>query len=427
MLFKYLYGSARAFLLIALIWLAFTNASFANESNVEAMQPTHLSFHVRELGIVNVELNIEKKFESITDRRFFQGKARFRAHRFPVAATEYGGIFTISFPGKVTGSRKSRQRLYRIKLGSKSSLPRVSSVPRSIVSDKACSTSSHPQHAGDTIIQEVAPQQAQTVRVVTISAFTDPEWQFTYGSSSSAEIAEVLNTSEALYSSQLGIRFRLLSITNFSSSSPEMIPGKILAEFQKHPDAQGESNVKTLFTGKDMDGSTVGIAFLSSVCYGKGFEYNVVQSYGLLTPNIFSHELGHSLGAVHDTVNRGTVMYPTISFGDIRFSTESADKILAFLNAYGSCVATEPMTPPLDGATLSLTKRSKNISVKLLSRDGTGIGSQKVIYQIANKKGSQVTGQDGSITIQVRVRGRVRIAAYVESSPGIKITKTLRF
>lgn len=60
----------------------------------------------------------------------------------------------------------------------------------------------------------------------------------------------------------------------------------------------GNQGVTHLFTGKELSGNTVGIAFVDALCssYGVGLS----QNYGSATALVVAHEIGHNFGAPHD-------------------------------------------------------------------------------------------------------------------------------
>ncbi len=80
-------------------------------------------------------------------------------------------------------------------------------------------------------------------------------------------------------------------------------PNTLLGEFRDHWNnnhSDIERDVAQLFTGKDLDGTIVGIAFVGTICGPQG--YSVVQSdysgFSCAT-DVSAHELGHGWGALH--------------------------------------------------------------------------------------------------------------------------------
>ncbi|MDU0355981.1 M12 family metallo-peptidase [Paraglaciecola aquimarina] len=130
----------------------------------------------------------------------------------------------------------------------------------------------------------------------------------------------------------------------------------------------GNEGVTHLFTGKRLDGSTVGIAFVNAICssYGVGLSRN----YGSQTALIVAHEIGHNFGAPHDaesgsacsSTNNSFLMNPYINNSD-QFSACSLSRIeqsIAYANTWtgNTCVVdiAEPgPIPPLFTSTAKLT------------------------------------------------------------------------
>jgi hypothetical protein len=129
----------------------------------------------------------------------------------------------------------------------------------------------------------------------------------------------------------------------------------------------GNVGVTHLFTGKQLDGSTVGIAFVDAICspYGVGLS----QNYGSQTALIVAHEIGHNFGAPHDaqgdsacfSTNSTFLMSPFINGSD-QFSACSLGQIeqsIAYANNWSgnTCVVDiiQPgPTPPLFTSTAGI-------------------------------------------------------------------------
>ena len=92
------------------------------------------------------------------------------------------------------------------------------------------------------------------------------EWYALFGVSSNAEILSAINAAEALYYRQLRIRFKVISQTVLDGIT-ETDPNLLLNQFTKDPRTTTIANVKYLFTGKDLDSLTVGIAYIGTICY----------------------------------------------------------------------------------------------------------------------------------------------------------------
>jgi hypothetical protein len=403
---------------------------------------------------------------------------------FPVAASIIGNQLKVSFPGRAKGSRKTWQRVYTIKMTLNGSIvvrARVSSIPKSAARRDSCgvphtgvplSESVVPtEHAtgefsgaGEESVPPIgigdAPQSPALARVVTISTDADPEWYQKYGDQSNAVIASLINATEAIYNRQLGLRFRIVKQHVYADTSPygTTDPGMLLSAFTRN--AENSSNLGTdpntfhqdvdlkhLFTGKDIDGSVIGIAYIGVLCAVPSLSYGITQHYlEAANAGIFAHELGHNFGAGHDTSTREGLMFPSISIPPAqKFSDASLGEITGHLSKYGSCISLEqmvprpdvtpgvdpnyPTVPPLSAASLTLRRarvgsRSDPIiklSGSLLSQASAPISSVGISLLVAGEKvGSAVTATDGTFEFFVRMvlpRDR-KVYVYVETEGG---------
>lgn len=298
----------------------------------------------------------------------------------PTAASIIGKELKVTFPGRVTGSRKSRQRIYTIKMTLDGSIvvsARVASIPRSAGKRGACGSAVGAAQASESVVAAAeahddssavvppigAADETVASRVITISTDADPEWFGKYGDQSNAVIASIINTAEAVYNRQLGLRFRIVRQHVYADVSPytSSDPGMLLSAFTRNPENatnlstnpatfHDDVDLKHLFTGKDIDGSVIGIAYIGVVCAVPTLSYGITQSYlDVANPGIFAHELGHNFGANHDSSDRSGMMYPSIMIPPAeRFSDFSLGEINNHLTKYGTCISIEQMAPRPD-------------------------------------------------------------------------------
>lgn len=294
----------------------------------------------------------------------------------PAAAYIVGNTVKLSFPGRAKGSRSSRQRIYTITMKLDGSIvieASVSSIPRSALKRKACasaadsSVSALRQAGGGAIVaplgEETAPGDTETARVVTISTDADQEWYQRYGDSSNAVIAGLVYTAEGIYARQLGIRFRVVKQHTYAGTSPYTTtdPLRLLKAFTANganptnlsdsPDSFNQDvDLKHLFSGKDIDGSVIGIAYIGVVCASPSLAYGITSHYADAADYaILAHEVGHNFGANHDSRNRGSLMYPSISIpAATAFSQDSLSEVTTHLSHYGSCLSVEQVAPRPD-------------------------------------------------------------------------------
>jgi hypothetical protein len=403
---------------------------------------------------------------------------------YPSAASIIGKELKVSFPGRAKGSRKTWQRVYTIRMTLDGSLvvkAKVSSIPKSAARRGACGAPSDSAPLSESVVAkggqemqmleedsgivpaiaaEETPIPSELARVVTISTDADPEWYRKYGEQSNAVIASLINATEAIYNRQLGLRFRIVKQHVYTDSSPYTTTdsGMLLTAFTRNAENAAnlgsnpitfhqDVDLKHLFTGKDLNGSVIGIAYIGVLCAVPSLSFGVTQSYmEAANAGIFAHELGHNFGATHDSSNREGLMYPSISIPPAtKFSDVSLGDITSHLSKYGSCISLEqmaprtnitpgevpniPLPPALSSATLNL-KRSRvgdkydpvvKLSGSLVAQSGTPISSVGINLLVSDENvGKAVTDSDGNFEFFVKMqlpRGH-KVYAYVETEGG---------
>ena len=114
-------------------------------------------------------------------------------------------------------------------------------------------------------------------------------------------------------------------------------------------------DVASLWSGRDYDGATVGVAYTPGVC--SQYRYNVLQRFNTNAASLrvmWAHELGHNFGAQHDGSN-GFIMSPSVN----STTTWSGTSIATITNTYqtASCFSTcAPPVPPTAVATASVNQ-----------------------------------------------------------------------
>ena len=149
---------------------------------------------------------------------------------------------------------------------------------------------------------------------------SDPELSALYADPE-AEMLTRVNNVDGIYSEQLGIQLTVERIDVFDDSATDPFSDTVVAEdlleelsfFRADTPEQDAQGLTHLFTGRDLDGSTVGVAYIGAVCaqrspfnatgpsFGVGLtQTNFGPAAAFLESLIAAHEIGHNFGAPHD-------------------------------------------------------------------------------------------------------------------------------
>jgi len=379
-----------------------TTSDYGSNEEVQTIPTVTVQGRIRNIGFVDARFSIRrnktwtshvnrdgKNYPDSTIPVLLQGRLavggswkRSGRRIFPTAASVINNTLKLTFPGRATGSKASRQRLYTITIrldGSVVVRASVASIPKSAGRRGACGAAAGigslakqafgavegEQH--DTAEQIIRPLTSadnlftpHTSKVITISTDADEEWYQRYGDQSNAVIASIINSAEAIFHRQLELRFRIVQQHVYAVGSPysSTNASKLLASFAMNPEnrlnlGEGKTSfhkdvdLKHLFTGKDLDGSTIGIAYIGTVCAIPSMAFGVTQAYmDIANPAVFAHELGHNFGANHDISSTQGLMYPAISLPPSDgFSDSSLAEINSHLNTFGTCISLEELAP----------------------------------------------------------------------------------
>ncbi|HSG58415.1 MAG TPA: M12 family metallo-peptidase [Woeseiaceae bacterium] len=151
-------------------------------------------------------------------------------------------------------------------------------------------------------------QAPGAVSEITIGAIGDGPFTSDKGATAAADIVARLNIVDVIFSEQLGVQVRVPVIDIFDSTDDPFTstgdPGQLLDEVRNYrfdTASQRSQGLTHLYTGRNLDGTTVGIAYQRALCNSR---FGAGLSEGRGSPNfdalVAAHEIGHNFGAPHD-------------------------------------------------------------------------------------------------------------------------------
>ena len=250
---------------------------------------------------------------------------------------------------------------------------------------------------------------------VTVGMIGDFEFSNSFGANATTAILARINNVDGIFSEQLGIQLTVSTVEIFTDSADPFTDqtdaGDLLDEvgdYRAATPAQTASSLTHMYTGKNLDGSTVGVAFLGAVCstrFGVGLSE---ARRGTTTDSLIAaHEIGHNFGAPHDGESgsaceseTGTfLMAPSINGSD-EFSQCSIDQMQPEIaQATGQCLF------PLSNVDVAVTADPSTQSVSL----GT---NASVTFDVDNGGVDQAE----NVTLAVQIGSQVSLQTATPSA-----------
>ncbi|MDT0595941.1 M12 family metallo-peptidase [Glaciecola petra] len=248
-------------------------------------------------------------------------------------------------------------------------------------------------------------------------------------SEASAAMLNDLNIASGIFENQFDIRISATIVTELESNvladgvSLESTDPEILVRALRDTDAIPNPGLRHLFTGKDLDGNTVGIAFVGSLC--RNSSAGITQLFEPVTSIILAHELGHNFGARHDTNTTEClapdggryIMFPSVSSTVVpEFSACSEPDIQDQIDSqFSTCIVDIAVNPPVISSTPN-TEAEVGVAYAY-DTDNTvdvdNLGSATFVLEISPpgmliSSEGEITwtpsGNDlGTVTVQIRV------------------------
>ena len=180
---------------------------------------------------------------------------------------------------------------------------------------------------------------------------------FSGGLTPQQAIVARMNVVDGIFSAQVGVKLIVSSIDVFTDAadpfSSTATPSALLDEFanwRRATPAQSARGLSHLMTGRDLEGTTVGVAYVGALCdlrFGAGLSQGILLS-STTAALVIAHEIGHNFGARHDG-ETGTECEATPQTFLMAPRINGSDQLSACsLTAIASEVAASSCVVPLD-------------------------------------------------------------------------------
>jgi hypothetical protein len=210
-----------------------------------------------------------------------------------------------------------------------------------------------------------------------VSTIADARFLERYGSTEEARAGVLLrmNNVDGIFGSQLGVQIKVSTVQIHDASTDPLStaasPSALLEELaglRRRSTELRSSGLTHLFTGRDLEGTTIGIGYLDSLCDTRyGAALTEVGHRGTWYESLIAaHEIGHNFGAVHDgesgkacasTPQGQFLMSPNVNAVD-RFS-DCSQELMRPKIASATCVTPLPPADVSVGADLGVVRRDK--------------------------------------------------------------------
>lgn len=217
------------------------------------------------------------------------------------------------------------------------------------------------------------------------------------------------------------VQFILLAQTVFTTANSDPFTsntdaGTLLGNFRTWGNSNlGNNDVASLWTGRDFDGGTIGIAYVDAIC--TSFGYNCLQDFSNNAEEkrvMVAHELGHNFGCEHDAQGSDFIMAPSVSEATA-WSSTSMGVVEATLTSAG-CFGTCTSSTQAPTANFSYTYLSECV-VGEVSFVNTSTGND-LSYAWTFVGGNPAVSTDANPTVEYFNAGEFEVILTVTNSGG---------
>ncbi len=211
---------------------------------------------------------------------------------------------------------------------------------------------------------------AGATRQLNIAIVADSQYIASSNDNTSGQVLSQMNIVDGIFSGQIGVQLKVTELRELQNNGPltSFDPSTLLDQFRSYVNSSMRNpGLAHLFSGKDLSGNVIGIAYLNAICGTSGVgltEAGGRGTYGALTA---AHEFGHNFGAPHDNQGGsaclstpGTfLMNPSINGSD-QFSACSRNQIANVLSRVSCLVNVGDPDPQPDPVAATIQSPSPN-------------------------------------------------------------------
>ena len=256
------------------------------------------------------------------------------------------------------------------------------------------------------MVGELQAAAATTVsRQIEIALVADSAFAAAEVADPAAAMLARLNIVEGIFSEQVGLlvlatEVRVVAADNdpFTSTAAVSLLEQI-GKYRVANPAVRARGLAHLMTGKNLDGTTAGIAYVGSACEAERGVSLSERSYGTtISAIVMAHELGHNFGAPHDgeageacgAVAGGYIMSPSIS-GYARFSQCSINVISKGLDNASCVTPADYADAALIGGSTVSAEGGVSFAMPFVVRSSGTQAADDVMFSISIPDGAGVT------------------------------------